>query len=406
MTSLSRRHLIRSAALAAPLIVAGRAFAAPAAGGSRLLVIFLRGAYDAVNVVIPTSSDFYHTARPTIGLGAPNPANPDAPLPLDADWSLHPALKESMLPLWQARQIAFVPFVGTDDLSRSHFETQDTIEMGQGVNGRRDYQSGFMGRLAAALGPARPIAFTDQLPLCFRGGPVVPNIAMGSAGSKPSIDARQSGLIQQMYRGQRASGVSLEAAVAEGFTVRDQVFQSLQDEMAQAGRGAITAKGFELAAQRIGRLMRDQYNLAFVDVGGWDTHVNQGNAQGYLAGRIGELGRALAGFVQEIGPGAWRDTTVVVVSEFGRTFRENGDKGTDHGHGSIYWVLGGDVKGGRMVGPQVRLAAETLNEGRDLPVLTDYRALIGGLAARQFGLSPDALSRVFPGTQPTDLQLL
>jgi uncharacterized protein (DUF1501 family) len=391
MTSLSRRHLIRSAALAAPLIVAGRAFAAPAAGGSRLLVIFLRGAYDAVNVVIPTSSDFYHTARPTIGLGAPNPANPDAPLPLDADWSLHPALKESMLPLWQARQIAFVPFVGTDDLSRSHFETQDTIEMGQGVNGRRDYQSGFMGRLAAALGPARPIAFTDQLPLCFRGGPVVPNIAMGSAGSKPSIDARQSGLIQQMYRGQRASGVSLEAAVAEGFTVRDQVFQSLQDEMAQAGRGAITAKGFELAAQRIGRLMRDQYNLAFVDVGGWDTHVNQGNAQGYLAGRIGELGRALAGFVQEIGPGAWRDTTVVVVSEFGRTFRENGDKGTDHGHGSIYWVL---------------LAAETLNEGRDLPVLTDYRALIGGLAARQFGLSPDALSRVFPGTQPTDLQLL
>ena len=406
MTSLSRRDLIRSTALAAPLIVAGRAFAAPAAGGSRLLVVFLRGAYDAANVIIPTSSDFYHTARPNIGLGMPNPADPDAPLPLDADWSLHPALKDSILPLWQARQIAFVPFVGTDDMSRSHFETQDTIELGQGVNGHRDYQSGFMGRLAGVLGSASPIAFTDQLPLCFRGGPVVPNIAMGSAGARPSIDARQSGLIKDMYRGQSVSGVSLEAAVAEGFTVRDQVFQSLQDEMAQAGRGAITAKGFELAAQRIGRLMRDQYNLAFVDVGGWDTHVNQGNAQGYLAGRIGELGRALAGFVQEIGPAAWHDTTVVVVSEFGRTFRENGDKGTDHGHGSIYWVLGGGVKGGRMAGPQLRLAAETLNEGRDLPVLTDYRALIGGLAARQFGLSGEALSRVFPAVRPVDLQLL
>ena len=117
MTSLSRRGLIRSAALAAP-----------SAAGSRMLVVFLRGAYDAVNVVIPTASDFYHASRPTIGLGTPNPADPNAPLPLDADWSLHPALKDSILPLWQARQIAFVPFAGTDDMSRSHFETQDTIE--------------------------------------------------------------------------------------------------------------------------------------------------------------------------------------------------------------------------------------------------------------------------------------
>ena len=112
MVSFDRRSLLKTAALSAPLVVAGRAFAAPSAHRARMLVVFLRGAYDAANVVIPTSSDFYHTARPTIGLGKPNPADPNAALPLDADWSLHPALKDSILPLWQARQIAFVPFAG------------------------------------------------------------------------------------------------------------------------------------------------------------------------------------------------------------------------------------------------------------------------------------------------------
>ncbi|NKI98684.1 DUF1501 domain-containing protein [Novosphingobium sp. SG707] len=407
MTLFDRRDLIRSAALGLPLMMAGgRAFAAPGAANNRLLVVFLRGAYDAVNVIVPGAGDFYHEARPTIALPRPDPANPDAPLPLDADWNLHPALRESILPLWQARQIAFVPFAGTDDMSRSHFETQDSIELGQNIAARRDFQSGFMGRLAAVLGADKPISFTDQLPLCFRGGPVVPNIALGNAASRPSIDARQTELIKAMYRGQHEAGVDLETAIGQGFAVRDTVFQSIRGEMEAAGRGAITAKGFELSARRIGRLMRDQYNLAFVDVGGWDTHVNQGGAQGNLANRIGELGRALAGFVEAIGPEDWRNTTVVVMSEFGRTFRENGDKGTDHGHGSIYWVLGGSVAGGRMAGPQVKLSPDTLNQGRDLPVLTDYRGLIGGLLARQYGLSARQLGIVFPGAGISDLQLL
>ena len=176
--------------------------------------------------------------------------------------------------------------------------------------------------------------------------------------------------------------------------------------MKEAGRGAVSTKGFELSARRIGRLMRDQFNLAFVDVGGWDTHVNQGGAQGYLATRIGELGRGLAGYVDEIGPDAWANTTVVVISEFGRTFHENGDKGTDHGHGSIYWVMGGGVRGGRIVGPQVALSQATLNQGRDLPVLTDYRALIGGIAARQFGLRDERLATVFPEIRAADLGLI
>ena len=402
---LHRRDFLRTAALAAPLIVAGRAFAAPAAG-SRMLVVFLRGAYDAANIVAPTGSDFYHQARPTIGLSRPNPTDPNAALPLDADWSLHPALKDSIYPLWQKRQVAFVPFAGTDDMSRSHFETQDTIELGQPIGGHRDYGSGFMARLAGAMAQDKPIAFTDQMPLCFRGGTAIPNIALNSVGAKPAVPPHDAQLIQAMYQGQHAGTADLGQAVTEGFQVRDMVFRNVDEEMKQASRGAVSPKGFELGARRIAGLMRDQFNLAFLDVGGWDTHVNQGGAQGYLAGRVAELGRGLAGFADAIGPDAWASTTVVVVSEFGRTFRENGDKGTDHGHGSVYWVLGGGVGGGRLVGPQVAIGPDTLNQGRDLPVLTDYRALLGGLAQRQFGLRPERLASVFPNVREAELGLI
>ncbi|KQM19662.1 DUF1501 domain-containing protein [Novosphingobium sp. Leaf2] len=400
---MDRRDLLKAAAAMAPMVIAGRAFAAPAAS-ARLLVVFLRGAYDAANIVAPVGADFYHEARPTIGLAKPDPANPNAALPLEGDWGLHPALKDSIYPLWKARQIAFVPFAGTDDMTRSHFETQDTIELGQPIGGQRDFRSGFMARLSQALGSDQPIAFSDQVPLCFQGSTrqAIPNIAL-TGTLKSSIDPHSAKLIQAMYEGRDAR---LSQSVAQGFATRETVFKSLADEMTQASRGAVTAKGFELSARRIGTLMRDHYNLAFVDVGGWDTHVNQGGAQGYLAGRIGELGRGLAGFVEEIGPAAWRDTTVIVVSEFGRTFRENGDKGTDHGHGSVYWVMGGNVRGGRMAGPQVRLSAQKLNQNRDLPVLTDYRGLIGGVVQAQFGLGADRLANVFPGAPPVGLELV
>src|SRR3979409_821753 len=131
-----------------------------------------------------------------------------------------------------------------------------------------------------------------------------------------------------------------------------------------ANRGAVSPRGFELSARRIGRLMREQYNLGFVDVGGWDTHVNQGAATGYLADPLGAPGGALAGLAEQIGPAAWRDTVVVTISEFGRTFRENGDRGTDHGHGSVYWVLGGSVKGGRMVGEEIKVEQKSLFQNR------------------------------------------
>ncbi|WP_342165151.1 DUF1501 domain-containing protein [Methylobacterium sp. SD21] len=390
---MNRRDLLGLGAGLGLSTVAGRVWAAPKAD-ARLLVVFLRGAYDAANVVIPTGSDFYYRVRPNLAV-----SRQDA-LALDGDWGLHPALRDTILPLYAKGQAAFVPFAGTDDLTRSHFETQDTIELGQTVGASRDYNSGFMARLAAELTRVRPIAFTEQLPLIFRGGgEPVPNMAITGVG-KPGIDERQAKLIAGMYR-----NTPLAGAVSEGFRVRDEVYQSISNHADQADRGATSPRGFELSARRIGRLMRDTFNLGFVDVGGWDTHVNQGGAKGYLAERMGELGRGIAGFVEEIGPG-WSDTVVVVVSEFGRTFRENGSRGTDHGHGSVYWVLGGGVRGGRIAGPQVRADEAHLFQNRDWPVLTDYRALLSGLLGRLYGLDQNALKRIFPGNDPANLALI
>ncbi|HEY4028760.1 MAG TPA: DUF1501 domain-containing protein [Caulobacteraceae bacterium] len=402
-----RRRDVLAFAAAAPFATASRVWAAPpgASNGPRILVVFLRGAYDAANVVIPVSSDFYYQARPTLQVARPDPANPDAALPLDADFGLHPALKDTIYPLWLKKQVAFIPFAGADDLSRSHFETQDAIEMGQPLTGERNFGSGFLSRLNGVLGgEARPIAFTDAPPLILRGGAQAPNIGLGSVG-KPGVDDRQARLIQGMYAGQ-TGGQAMAQAVSEGFQIRDQAYQAISMEMQEANRGAVSAKGFELSTRRIARLMKTDYSLGFVDVGGWDTHVNQGAAKGYLADRLSELGRGLAGFADEIGPEAWNDTLVVVVSEFGRTFRENGGRGTDHGHGSVYWVLGGQVKGGRLAGQQVRVAADTLNQNRDYPVLTEYRGLFGGLFQRAYGLDQRRLDTVFPQAQPQDLQIV
>jgi uncharacterized protein (DUF1501 family) len=395
---MDRRDVLRALALAGPLTITGRLYAAPQTS-TRLLVVFLRGAYDAANVVIPVSSEFYYQSRPTLAIARPNPSDPNSAVPLNSDWGLHPALKDAIYPLYQKGQLAFVPFAGTDDTSRSHFETQDSIELGQALNGTRDFQSGFMSRLADQLTDVKPIAFTDQLPLTFRGSTPIPNMGL-NAVTKPGVDDRQANLIKSMYR-----GTSLEPSVAQGFAVRDQVYESVSTEMQDANRNAVSPRGFELAARRIAGLMNSRFNLGFVDVGGWDTHVNQGAAKGYLATHLAELGRGLAGFAQSSGP-AWNDTVVVVISEFGRTFRENGDRGTDHGHGSVYWVMGGGIKGGRLAGAQVKVEQATLFQNRDYPVINEYRAVLGGLFARLYGLQSDRLQKVFAGVRPKDLGLV
>lgn len=394
---MKRRTLLKSLAAASATLsassMAGQLWAAPASK-TRLLFVFMRGGYDATSLLVPISSQYYYQVRPNIAIPK------TAALPIDTDWGLHPVLADSIHPLFNAGQVAFVPFAGTEDLSRSHFETQDSIELGQALDRTRDYRSGFLNRLASTLNADRAsaISFTDQLPLIMQGGLQVPNTALRSV-AKPAVDARQAKMIAAMYE-----HTALSQQVQEGFEVRDDVMKQMSGEMLAANRNAVSTKGFELEARRIAKLMKDKYNIGFVDVGGWDTHVGQGNATGYLASRLDELGRGLAGFAQEMGPD-WKDTVVVVVSEFGRTFRENGNRGTDHGHGTVYWVMGGSVNGGKVHGEQVRLEQPTLFQNRDYPVLNEYRAMFGGLLSRMYGLNAGQVATIF-GTKGRDLGLV
>ena len=396
---MHRRDLLKALAAAPLLSHAGSLLAAPATN-ARLLFVFLRGGYDANNLLVPVGSDFYYAARPNIAIAKPGAEN--GALALNADWALHPALRENIYPMFTGGEAAFIPFAGTTDLTRSHFETQDSIDLGPEIGGRRDFRSGFLNSLVQTLNSSKAspaIAFTDQLPLIFQGGVQVPNMALRALG-KSGIDARQSQVIAAMYK-----GTPLQQQVAAGFAVREDVSRELTGEMQAANRNAITTKGFELEAQRIARLMKDKYNIGFVDVGGWDTHVGQGGANGYLAGRFDELGRGLSAFSQEMGS-AWRHAMVVVVSEFGRTFRENGNRGTDHGHGSVFWVLGGGIKGKQVAGEQLAITQANLFQNRDMPVLNEYRAVLGGLLRRSFGLTPAQLDHVFASVKPAELGLV
>jgi uncharacterized protein (DUF1501 family) len=421
--TVSRRDLLHLALLGAahPLLptrgIISQVFAAPGAADAKFLLVFLRGGYDAANVLIPVGSDFYYEMRPSIAIPKPDPANPQAAVslahPTDATmWGLHPSLKDSMWPLWQKRQLAFVPFAGTEDLTRSHFATQDSMESGLPVRpaggSPHSYGSGFLNRLATVLDArAAPVAFTDGLPMVMSGDVIVPNVSLKGTAKAP-FDDRQMALLAGMYAGTR-----FQPLISEGFDLRKTVAEQAEmmakggvaGESQAANRNALTAKGFELEARRMAGLMTEKFNIGFIDVGGWDTHVNQGNAQGQLANLLTSLGQGLAGFADQMGA-AWNQTVVCVLSEFGRTFRENGTHGTDHGHGSAHWVLGGAVHGGRLVGDQVAITPGTLNQNRDFPVLTEYRGLLGGIFKHLYALDSAQVARVFPNATPLELALV
>lgn len=400
---MNRREFLFTAAAAATastLSFSSRLFAAPA-NSPRFLLVFLRGGYDCNNLLVPCGSDFYYASRPTIAIAKPDANNPESALPLDADWALSPVVRDSLYPLWQKKQLAFIPFAGTNDLSRSHFETQDHIERGEPSGPVANYRSGFMARLSDVLNKKTPaIAFTNNLPLSFQGsGHDIPNIALTS-DPRAHFDARQSAILAGMYK-----GTALAQASADGLALPKTVSADLRNEMVAASRGAPSAHNFAAETRRIATLMRDQYRLGFVDVGGWDTHVNQGSTTGGLANNLKNLGEGLAAYADAMGD-AWNDTTVVVLSEFGRTFRENGDHGTDHGHGTVHWVLGGKVAGGRIAGEQLAVTRPNLLQNRDYQVLNNYRDVLGGMFARLWGLNGNQLQTVFPQAKPKDLRLV
>lgn len=374
----------------------------------RLVVVFLRGAVDGLNVVAPVSDPVYRSSRPTIGLRAPGQSG--GAIALDAHFGLHPALSP-LMPLWTAGKLGFVHACGSPDPSRSHFDAQDYME--SATPGRKSTQDGWMNRLLGLLpaetgqagaAPTRGISVGPVLPRIYAGPQPVANLASGDGAGKPTaLDRPRVGAaFDKLYAGQD----SLSAAYQASRQAHREVMDSLQgpeaqaQEMLAANNGAPLPNGFPADAARLARLLRNdaRVQLAFMAVGGWDTHANQGSDTGQLASRLQPLGHGLAALAQGLGP-VFEDTVILVMSEFGRTVRQNGNGGTDHGHGNVLWALGGPVAGGQIHGRWPGLDPSAQYEGRDLAVTTDYRDVLAQVAARHFGLSDHELSALLPGHQ-------
>jgi uncharacterized protein (DUF1501 family) len=394
---MDRRQFVRAGIGGALALAGARLWAATGAGATKLLVVMLRGAYDGASLLVPYSSDFYYRSRPTIAVPRPGSGGPNAAIRLDADWGLNAAVKDALVPIYTRKQLAFVPFCGSSDTSRSHFQAQDLMEMGQREGAPLDYSSGFLNRLVQALGSdprAGGVAFTNNLTVAFKGSVPVPNVSL-RGGARVSLPQAEGERIAAMYE-----GTPLATVAAAGIETRREVSQQLATEMAESARGAGPARAFEAQARVIGKLMSSKpaFSIGFVDVGGWDTHVDQGPTRGALATNLEGLARGLAAFASEMGA-SWTSTTVVVMSEFGRTARENGNRGTDHGHGDTLWVLGGGIAGGRVAGEQVAVDEAHLFQSRDFPVLNDYRSVLAHLFERMYGLDGARIERVLPGAR-------
>ena len=393
---MHRRDFLRVSAGTMLLPLGGAAWAATAeAGPKRLIVIFLRGALDGLNVVVPCCENAYYDARPSIGIARPGAEG--GALPLDDRFGLHPALA-SLLPLWNDKQLAFVHAAGSPDATRSHFDAQLYIE--NGTPGRNTTADGWMNRLLATLppshGPTDAISVGPTLPQILKGKLPVANLPLGpGAGKLRPLDRPEvSSVFDRLYAGNDAIG----EAYRQGRAARAELIGDLANEMQQADNGAPPPNSFPAMAARLAHLIVQdrRIRLAFASLGGWDTHVNQGNHNGQLANHLRPLGDGLAALAKGLGTD-WRDTVVVILSEFGRTVHENGSGGTDHGHGNVIWVLGGNVRGGRVYGDWPGLGAAQLYQGRDLSVTTDYRTVLVAILERHLRLDDRQLTRIFPG---------
>ncbi|MHB8623259.1 MAG: DUF1501 domain-containing protein [Sulfuricaulis sp.] len=373
----------------------------------RLIVVFLRGAVDGLNVVIPYNDAAYYDGRPTIAIPASGDTE-NALTDLDGQFGLHPALA-SLLPLWRERSLAFVHACGSPDATRSHFDAQDYMETG--TPGIKTTPDGWLNRLLTALpdphAPTQAVSFGPTLPRIFTGKISVANVSVGKNLARPMPLDRPiiSDAFDRLYRGNDP----LSHAYQEGQRARKQLVADLAQDMEAASNGAPSASGFTQIADQAARLMARDKNiqLAFLAVGGWDTHVNQGTANGQLANHLRPLADGLAGLAQNLGA-AYGNTTIIIMSEFGRTVHENGNGGTDHGHGNVMWLMGGDIHGGKVYGKWPGLSTENLYQGRDLAVTTDFREVIGTVLARHLNLGSQQLATVFPGYRmaPTTLNIV
>jgi uncharacterized protein (DUF1501 family) len=365
-------------------------------GNRRLVVIFQRGAADGLNIVVPYQEKNYYAMRPGIAI----PQN--KVVDLDGFFGLHPSM-DAFKPLYDQGHLAIVHAAGSPDVTRSHFDAQDYME--SGTPGLKSTDDGWLNRAlqaedlrhrqehtafrALALGADVPRTLAGKVPAIAISN--VNNFTVGVRGPAPSPAANA---FEAMYG---SSGDQIfHATGAETF---DAV------KMLRAANPAQYKPSAEYPNSEFGNNMKQIAQLlkanlgveaAFTDVSGWDTHQNQGGVEGQLANRLKDFSTAIAAFWKDMDDEA-ANITLVTMSEFGRTAHENGTGGTDHGHANAMFVLGPDVKGGKVYGRWPGLANEQLNEGRDLALTTDYRAVLGEVVSKTLGA--DNLERVFPGAR-------
>ncbi|PYX25246.1 MAG: hypothetical protein DMG82_05735 [Acidobacteria bacterium] len=409
--SITRRIFLRNSALAVVGTAAVPSFLTRAAFGSvelgtrtkRLVVIFQRGAADGLNIVVPHGERAYYAMRPGINI----PRN-DV-LDLDGFFGLHPSLA-SLQPIWNQRHLAIVHAAGSPDPTRSHFDAQDFME--SGTPGLKATPDGWLNRALHSL-PAsedksafRAIALGPALPRILTGSEravAVNNINDFGVGGRNPNAAPIANTFEAMYD-QSVDSV-LHGTGQETFDAV-KMLKAADPAKYKPAAGADYPRGrFGDSLKQLAQLIKANLGVqvAFADIGGWDHHVNEGSTQGQIANVLREFSQSLSAFWIDLGDLA-EDTVVVTMSEFGRTARENGNRGTDHGHANVMFVMGGPVKGGRVYGPWPGLEQPQLYEGRDLAVTTDFRKVLGEAVAKHLGNS--RLEQVFPGFESSSAGFL
>ncbi len=406
---MQRRVFLRSGAFALvtlglnPTFLRRTAFATELRGAARgkiLVVLFQRGAADALNMVVPHGDADYYALRPTIAIQRPG-ARGDAALDLDGFFGLHPALRP-LQPLWQRGMLAPIHAVGSPSATRSHFDAQDYME--SGTPDLKNTPDGWLNRYLATRGtcaecegttvtPFRAVTMTEQTPRILAGP--APVIAMSSLNDftirATGSDAER---LEALYRTGRAD--IIHGAGAETFDAV-KMLRAANPQRYRPEHGAEYPRSqFGQRLLQIAQLIKADVGLeiAFADVGGWDTHVNQGGATGQLANRLSDFAGAVAALTADLGD-RMADVLILTMTEFGRMARQNGNGGTDHGHAGAMFVLGGSVKGGKVYGKWPGLAREQLYEGRDLALTTDFRSVFEEVVRSHLGAVE--ASRVFPG---------
>jgi uncharacterized protein (DUF1501 family) len=360
----------------------------------RLIIVFLRGAYDGISASVPYADVRYADMRPNIAIAAPDGGGATA-LKLDATFALHPALAP-LLPLWKSGVLSFIPSAGSPDPTRSHFEAQNHWEIG--IPGKSNAPRGWLNTLAelGSGGGTAPTAIGvgESNPKILSGPAPVRLIPKGKSATQEGVlgNHRTRQALMDLYAGTDA----VSSAFRQGADSRMNSAQELNQEMMSSDNGASSAAGLVLDAQHLGTLMRSdrRLRLGFLSAGGWDTHANQGAATGALSQNLARLGQALVQLRQDFSENG---DVIVVVSEFGRTAAENGTRGTDHGHGNTLWLIGNRINGGRWHGEWTGLANGNLHEARDLPVHHDFRSVFLQVLRGGFGITDRQLQDVFPG---------